>query len=90
MSISSTLLKKFIVKKFFIEDNSDFQNSTALFSSGLLDSFNLIDLVSFIETEADIRIGPFDMSLENLDSIDKIVEFVNRKKNSEWKITTIK
>ena len=80
MSISSTLIKKFIVKNFFIEDSSEIECSTALFSSGILDSFNLVDLVNFIENEAEIRISPFDMSLENLDSIDKIIEFVNRKK----------
>ena len=81
MSISSSMVKKFIVKKFYIEDNPDLNDDTALFSSGILDSFHLIDLVGFIETEADIRIGPFDMSLDNLDSIEKIVEFVNRKKH---------
>lgn len=80
MSISSTLLKNFIVKNFFIADSSEIDCSTALFSSGILDSFNLVDLVNFIENEAEIRINPFDMSLENLDSIDKIIEFVNRKK----------
>lgn len=79
MSISYASLKDFIIQKFFLEDQSDFSYSTALFSSGLLDSFDLIDLVSFIETNDDIRIGPMEISLENLDSIDKIIEFVNKK-----------
>ena len=54
-------------------------DSTALFSSNLLDSYNMMDLIHFIEFEQDIRVGATDVSLDNLDSVQKILEFLGRK-----------
>ena len=51
-----------------------------LFSSGLLDSFHLVELVEALEAEFAIRIRPSDFSMRNFDSIDSIVAFLNRKR----------
>jgi acyl carrier protein len=57
---------------------SSFREDTPLFSSGILDSMNLLDLVRFVESFYGIRIGPADMSLRNLDSIAQIKAYVAR------------
>ncbi len=61
-------------------DESDLQKDDALFSSGIIDSFNLLDLVSFVENEWRIKVQPAHMSLDNWDSIQQIIEFIYSQK----------
>ncbi len=49
---------------------------TPLFSSGLVDSFSLVGLMTFIEIQAGITIAPGDVSLENFDSLGRILAYV--------------
>ena len=58
------------------EDTAD---SAALFSTGTLDSVSAIDLVLFLETTFGIKINPIDISIDDLDTIDKISEFVGSR-----------
>lgn len=65
----------------FMEENLDLDSEmvddkTPLFSSSLLDSFSMIELIEFIERSAEIKISPTDVNLDNLDSIDRIMKFV--------------
>lgn len=57
-------------------DESLLKEDSALFSSGLMDSFAIVDLMVFVEKEGGIRFDPSDVSLDNLDSIEKIVAYV--------------
>ncbi len=79
MSLSKTNLKTFLCTKMHCGELEEFNGETALFSTGFLDSLQLIDLVSYIETEASMRIKPMEVSLHNLDSIDKILLFIEKK-----------
>ena len=79
MSLTKEKLQAYLAKSFRI-DGDELDESGALFSSGLLDSFAMVDLVSFIEKEAKIRIPAKDVTLANLDSIAAILRFVGRRK----------
>lgn len=79
MTISITSLKEYLLGKMYLSDQQEFQSGTLLFSSGLLDSFHLVELISFIESEAKIKIKPMEVNLHNLDSVDLILDFVSRK-----------
>jgi len=81
MTLTSEKLKFFFKTTMYLDNTEDLRADTALFSTGMLDSLQLISLVSFIESEADITIKPMEVSLHNLDSIKKILEFINQKKN---------
>lgn len=59
-------------------DLQDVDNDTLLFSTGVVDSFTLVSLIMAVEREAGIRINPGDVTLENVDSINRIVTFVNK------------
>ncbi|MGR3661217.1 MAG: acyl carrier protein [Paracoccaceae bacterium] len=69
----------------FLEDDlgietDDIEASTLLFSSGIIDSFALVTLMSFIESTAEFRIGPADVNLDNFDSVERICAFVEKSK----------
>lgn len=58
----------------------EFDESTALFSSRLLDSFTLVELVSFIEKREGVRFNASAFRLDNFDSIDRMVNAVTALK----------
>ncbi len=60
-------------------DDEDLDDDTPIFSQGLLDSFSLVELVAFLESKAGIRVGAMDVNLENLDTVGRIMRFVEAK-----------
>jgi len=50
-----------------------------LFSQGVIDSFALVSLMTFIERQCSIRIRPDEVTLDNFDSVDRILDFIRRK-----------
>ncbi|MCB1338170.1 MAG: hypothetical protein KDK10_12205 [Maritimibacter sp.] len=59
-------------------DMSDIDDDTKLFSSGIVDSFSLVTLMTFIEGEAGFRLISSDMILDNFDSINNIIAFAEQ------------
>lgn len=59
-------------------DIADVRPDTALFSTGVIDSFALVSLITFIEEKCRFRVNPMDVSLDNMDSIDRILGYVRR------------
>ena len=70
----------------FIRDELDdvpddhIEVDTPLFRSRLLDSMNLLSLITFLEARFAIAISSADVVFENLDSVQHIVAFVARKR----------
>lgn len=52
---------------------------SSLFQGQTLDSLNMIDLISFLETTYGLKISPSEVTIENLDTVDKMVAFVDSK-----------
>jgi acyl carrier protein len=52
---------------------------TPLFSSGLIDSFSLATLILAVEEKAGVKLDPLDVTLDNLDSIERILRFLSTK-----------
>lgn len=57
-------------------DTSGIGADTALFSSGYIDSFSMIDLIGFIETAGNTTIKSTEITLDNFDSIGRILAFL--------------
>jgi acyl carrier protein len=57
----------------------DFDDDTLLFSSGLIDSFSMVNLIMYIEKAVGMRVHPADVTLDNFDSIDRILAFVEAR-----------
>ena len=54
----------------------DFESEEGLISDGLLESFDLIQLIAVLENEFGIEIGNRYVTVENFDSLDKIISLV--------------
>jgi acyl carrier protein len=59
-------------------DVAGIEPDTPLFSSGIIDSFSLVTLLTFLESEGGIRISPADVNLDNMDSLARMLAYVER------------
>jgi acyl carrier protein len=53
--------------------------SEPLFSTGILDSFAMVDLLAYLEETAGFKVRPQEVNLDNLDSIERIVRYVESR-----------
>ena len=60
-------------------DTAEIDAASPLFSSGMIDSFSLVSLICFIESRCGEPIDPTDITLDNMDSINRILAFINRR-----------
>ena len=78
MKLGPALLFEFLEESLGV-DTGEVEKETPLFSSGLMDSASLVELIMFVELEGGVRFDPDDITLDNLDSIDRILAFVAAK-----------
>jgi acyl carrier protein len=52
---------------------------TPLFSNGFLDSIAVLEMTAFIERTSGVRFDVTEISLDNLDSVGRIMNFVKSK-----------
>lgn len=54
----------------------EFETEEGLISDGLLESFDLIQLIATLENEFGVEIGNMNITKENFDSLDRIVSLI--------------
>ncbi len=73
-------IRDFIVDNFLYgQDDSNLGDDVSFLSSGIIDSTGVLELVSFVEEEYGISVEDEELIPDNLDSIQKLSEFVSRK-----------
>lgn len=60
-----------------IRPDVDFESETSLVDGNVLESFDIVSLVSELSDEFDITIRPKDLVPENFNSVDAMVKLVN-------------
>ena len=81
MNITREMLMDYLNESFGLE-KEQLDDTTALFSDGLLDSFSVADLLMFIEDKGEFVVEPEEITFDNLDSISKILAFSEAKSES--------
>jgi acyl carrier protein len=59
--------------------SADISDDMPLFSTGVMDSFALVEMISFIESEAQIRVKTNDVILDNFDNVGAIMRFASKR-----------
>jgi len=86
MTIEETI-KNFIISNFIIEQNAaSIDNDRSFLESGIIDSTGILELVSFIEEQYRIKIEDEELIPDNLDSVNNVVRFINKKQKSSWQL----
>ncbi len=75
-----TDVRDFILDNFMMgRDADELKDSGSLLDLNVIDSTGVLELVGFLEETYEITIEDDELIPENLDSIDKIAEYINRK-----------
>jgi acyl carrier protein len=73
-------IRKFIVDNFlFGRDAGALKDHDSFLDGGIIDSTGVLELVGFIEEHFDVKVSDGELLPDNLDSIDKVSNFVQRK-----------
>jgi len=54
-----------------------------IFTSGILNSLNMLNLILFLESEFDLQINPFDVNLQMLGTLNRICDFVETRSKTQ-------
>ena len=76
MAITEAHLVQYLRQKTGMETLDE---KTALFSDGTVDSVGMIDLIVFIESEAGIEVAQEDVTMENFDTVTRILAFIETR-----------
>lgn len=73
-------VRAFIIEYFYVTDPGSLRNDMSLIESGLVDSTGMMGVILFLETEFGITISDRETTPENLESIERIATFIDRKR----------
>jgi acyl carrier protein len=73
-------IRDFVTTNFYVADPNTLEDSTSLLDQGIIDSTGVLEVIMFVETAFGVTVEDAEMLPENLDSIERIAAFVERKK----------
>jgi acyl carrier protein len=77
---SEEKIRGFILENYlFTDDQSELNNDDSFLDQGILDSTGILEIIFFIEDEFGIKIKDDEMVPDNLDSVNRIIAFIERK-----------
>jgi len=75
-----TPLATFIAEKILKQPGKAIAADEALISSGLIDSFSLMDLALFIEDTFGVRIEDTELNAETFDNLEQLAALISSRK----------
>jgi len=75
-------IRTFVVDNYLFGEKGKLGNDDSFMESGIIDSTGILELVRFLESTFGITVADEELIPDNLDSINKIVAFLQTKKLS--------
>ena len=72
-------IRIFIVENFLFGKANGLGDDSSFLDEGIIDSTGILELVSFLEEQYDIRVEDEELVPENLDSINNVVAYLESK-----------
>ena len=73
-------IRAFIQEQFlFGYEEEDFPDDMSFLEHGIIDSLGILELISFIEAQFEIKVQDEEILPENMDSIDGLCQFIIKK-----------
>ena len=73
-------IRNFILENFLFDQNeNELDNDASFLDEGIIDSTGILELVSFIEDTYEIHVEDEELVPENLDSVNNVISFIERK-----------
>jgi len=81
LSENKSKIREFIIENFLFGNDDGLQDETSFLEEGIIDSTGVLELVNFLEEEFEITIDDEDLIPENLDSINNVNSYLEKKLN---------
>ncbi len=75
----SAVLEEYISSKILKQPNRKILPDEKLISSGLIDSFSLVDLALFIEDTFGVHIDDSELNAQTFDTLDQLVNLIESR-----------
>jgi acyl carrier protein len=73
-------LRRYVLENcLFTDDDSRLDDKASFLETGLLDSTGILEIIMFVEEGFDIKVLDDEMVPDNLDSVEALVSFIQRK-----------
>jgi acyl carrier protein len=73
-------IAQYIAAKILKQPNRKIGVNDALISSGLIDSFHLVDLAAFVEDEFGVRLDDTELNAETFDTLAQLAALIEQRK----------
>ena len=82
MNEIATNIRTYIAQNIlFSGDDYPYPDEASFLDEGIVDSMNVLELVSFVEDQYGIKVADSDIVPDNFDSVSKLAAFVQVKKS---------
>ena len=75
-----SILKTYIAAEILKQPNRSIETTEALLTSGLIDSFHLVDLGMFIEDQFGVRIDDSELNASTFDNLNQLASLIQSRK----------
>ena len=73
-------IRSYILENFlFTDDQSALNDEDSFMTQGIIDSTGILEVIFFLEEEFNVKVENEEMVPENLDSVNNLVAFVEKK-----------
>lgn len=74
-------IRRFIIEKFLLNSGDNLDDDMPLIETNTVDSVGILEIVGFIENHFGLKVEDEELTAENLDSINKIARFIEKKQS---------
>jgi acyl carrier protein len=72
-------VRSFVTSNFYVADPAALADDASLLDQGIIDSTGVLEVIGFVESTFGITVEDAEMLPDNLDSVQRISDFVARK-----------
>lgn len=72
-------IRTFVVSNYLFGEEGKLENDSSFMETGVIDSTGILELVRFLEATFSIKVTDEELIPDNLDSINKILAYLQRK-----------
>lgn len=79
MSDQKQKIKNFIIENFLFGNADGLNDDTSFLEEGIIDSTGVLELITYLEEEFSLQVDDEELIPENLDSINNVIGFLQKK-----------
>lgn len=73
-------IRDYVQREILKDPDREIGSDEPLISSGLIDSFSLVDIALFVEEEFGVRIDDSELSADSFDTLDELTMLIRERK----------